>query len=192
MIRRLLALALAAGCAPAPHPIDTATPLPPVPRPVIELRNAGFEAAPRPQERCALHWGCTSHNKVDAFRFRLDGINPSKGVRALCIERLHEETWALATQGVDATRFRGRRMSFSVDVRAEVEDGRGAGPWVRLHGVPANQGGHFERLATRTDGWRRMAVEFTVPAAATQIEVGLLLEGGHRGCIDEARLELLD
>ena len=192
MIRRLLPLLLAAACAPAPHPIDTATPLPPLPRPVIELRNAGFEAAPRPQEHCALHWGCTMHNNVSAFRFRLDGINPSKGDRALCIERLTRETWALATQGVEAGKFHGRRMRFSADIRAEVEDGRGAGPWVRLHGVRADAGGHFERLATRTDGWRRMALEFTVPPATTSIEVGLVLEGGSRGCIDEARLEVLD
>jgi hypothetical protein len=192
MMRRLLPLLLAAACAPAPHPIETAAPLPRAPRPLIELRNAGFEAAPRPQERCAPYWGCTMHNTVDAFRFRLDGIAPFRGERSLCIERLKEETWALATQGIDAANFRGKRMRFSAEVRAEVEGGRGAGPWVRLHGVPAAEGGHFERLASRTDGWRRMALEFTVPASATQVEVGLILEGGGRGCIDEARLEVLD
>ena len=65
-----------------------------------------------------------------------------------------------------------------------------AGPWIQMHGVPAAQG-HVERLVARTDGWQRVAVEFTVVPAATLLEVGAVLEGGGRACIDEARLEVL-
>jgi hypothetical protein len=190
MTRVLIPALLLAACAqPAPHPLQATAAQPPEPR-VIELRNPGFESAPRGQERCAPHWGCTMHNDTDAFRFRLDGIAPARGERSLCIERLKLEPWGLATQGVDAQALRGKRVRFSADIRAEVVDGRGAGPWVQVHGVPLAEG-HFERLATRTDGWRRMVVVFPVAASATLVEVGLVLEGGGHACIDEARLEIL-
>lgn len=191
MMRALLPALLLAACAqPAPHPIQSAPALPPAPR-LVDLGNSGFEAPPRREERCAPSWGCTMHNDTESFRFRLDGTAPSKGERSLCIERVKLEPWALATQGVEVGAVRGKRVRFSADIRSEVEDGRGAGPWVQVHGAPLAEG-HFERLAMRTDGWRRMAVEFRVAASATLVEVGLVLEGGGRACIDEARLEVLD
>ena len=177
---------LAAACAPAIVAVPAAPSGTPVP-----LRNAGFEDAPRPREQCAPHWGCTMHADVDSFRFRLDAAAPAAGQRSLCIERVKHEPWALATQGVDAEALRGKRLRFSLSVLAETQEGRGAGPWIRMHGVPAAQG-HFERLVERSRGWQRLSVEFTVVPGTTSLEVGAVLEGGGRACIDEARLEVLE
>jgi hypothetical protein len=156
----------------------------------VALRNAGFETAARPGERCASGWSCTMHADPDAFRFRLETASVMAGERTLCVERVKNEPWGLVTQAIDDPALRGRRLRFSVALRTEGTDGRGAGPWVMVHGAPAAQA-HFERLVARTDGWQRIAVDFTVAPAATLIEVGAVLEGGGRACIDEARLELL-
>ncbi len=157
---------------------------------MVPLRNPGYEDAPRAGERCAPHWNCSMHADPDAFRFALESTAPAAGQRSLCIERVKPEPWGLATQAVDIAALRGKRLRFSLAVRAEKLDGRGAGPWIQMHGVPAAQG-HVERLVASTDGWQRLAVEFTVVPAATLVEVGAVLEGGGRACVDEARLEVL-
>jgi hypothetical protein len=184
----LAALVVAlAGCAaptPAAKPREGGAPH------AVALRNPGFENAPRVAERCAEHWSCTMHADPEAFRFTLDGRAPAAGQRSLCIERLTHEPWALATQAIDDPGLRGRRLRFSLALRAETRDGRGAGPWVLVQGAPEGER-HFESLVARTDGWQRMAVEFTVAPGATLLEVGAVLEAGGRACIDEARLEIL-
>ncbi|HUP29720.1 MAG TPA: hypothetical protein VM122_06065, partial [Usitatibacter sp.] len=122
VLREAAALAfvtgVAAGCAPASLAVPAATGRTPVP-----LRNAGFEDAPRLREQCAPHWGCTMHADVGAFRFRLEDSAPAAGQRSLCIERVKDEPWALATQGVDVEGLRGKRVRFSLAVRAETLDG---------------------------------------------------------------------
>jgi hypothetical protein len=175
---------LLAGCAAVP--VAPAAPA----LPTVALRNPGFESAPRVGERCAEHWSCTMHADPSSFRFVLEGAGAGAGQRSLCIERVTKEPWALLTQGIDHEPLRGRRLRLSMAVRAEGIDGRGAGPWVLVQGVPVAQG-HFERLAARTDGWQRLSVDFVVEPAATLVEVGAVLEGGGRACFDDARLELL-
>ena len=189
-VHAALALAVASWVLAACAPVAAGTAPASVPA-LVPMRNAGYEDAPRGGERCAQHWDCTMHADPGAFRFRLESTAPAAGQRSLCIERIKPEPWALATQAIDIGALHGKRLRFSIAVRAEALDGRGAGPWIQMHGVPAAQG-HVERLVTRTDGWQRVAVEFTVFPAATLLEVGAVLEGGGRACLDEARLEVLE
>lgn len=196
MMRRAIALvlcaALASSCAAAvtaqkprgepakSGPLEVARTVP--------LRNAGFENAPRSDERCPEHWGCTMHADPDSFRFSLDRAAPAEGRQSLCIERITPEPWSLATQAVDAVPLRGARLRFSIAVRVDRAEGPGAGPFLIVHGPTGNLA-HDQRFLTRTDGWQRVALEFTVAPAAQMVEVGATLQGGGRVCVDDARLE---
>lgn len=155
---------------------------------VVPLKNARFENAPRSGERCPEHWGCTMHADPDSFRFSLDRAAPAEGRQSLCIERVTHEPWSLATQAVDAVALRGARLRFSIAVRVDRAAGPGAGPFLIVHGPTGNLA-HEERLLTRTDGWQRIAVDFTVAPAAQMVEVGATLQGDGRVCVDDARLE---
>ena len=140
--------------------------------------------------RCADRWNCTMHADPTSFRYELDAAAAAAGRQALCIERVKPEPWALITQAVDHEPLRGTRLRLSAAVRTPGIDGRGAGPWVLVQGA---QGpiGHFEKLVTKTAGWERVAVEFTVAPTAMVVEIGATLEGGGRACLDDFRLEVL-
>lgn len=174
--------AWAAGCAS----VDSA------PRALgqVALANAGFEEDPLPPS-CARGWGCSMHADPQSFRFFIDAGAPGAGARSLCIEPVKREPWGEATQVVAAAPLRGKRLRFSVALRIDAVAGKGAGPIAMVHGP------HGELLAARelglagTRGWERCGVEIDIPAAAHDVEVGVMLEGAGRACLDEARLEIL-
>ena len=155
----------------------------------VALKNAGFEAAPRKSERCPEAWGCTMHSNPDSFVFRVETPEGAQGSQALCFERVADEPWALATQGVPAAALRGASLRFSIAMRIDRAEGAGAGPWAVVHGPTGNLA-HEERLLKATHGWERVTIDFTVGAMAQMVEVGATLQGGGRVCIDEARLEV--
>ena len=179
-----LACAVLAACAAAPAQKAAVSP----PPPGIALRNAGFEAPARPGERCPVSWACTMHADPDSFRFVPDASSRAEGARSLCIERVTPEPWAVISQSVPAESLRGRKLRFSVAMRAERLDGPGGGPWVLVNG-PAGVLLHQERVALLGAAWERRTIEFVVPAQAQAVEVGATLQGGGRLCIDDARLE---
>lgn len=157
----------------------------------IPLKNAGFENAPRSGERCPEHWSCTMHSNPDSFRFSLDRAAPGEGRQSLCIERVANEPWSLATQAIDATALRGARLRFSLAVRIDRAEGPGGGPFLIVHGPTGNLA-HEERLVASTAGWQRIALEFAVAPMAQMVEVGATLQGDGRVCVDDARLEFSD
>lgn len=196
MMRQSIALALGAvfasacmAAVPAGKPRGAPARSEPleVPR-LVPLKNAGFESAPRSGERCPEHWGCTMHADPDSFRFSLDRAAPAEGKQSLCIERVTNEPWSLATQAVDAVALRGAKLRFSLAVRVDRAAGPGGGPFLIVHGPTGNLA-HEERLVTRTDGWQRIAVDFSVASAAQIVEIGATLQGDGRVCVDDARLE---
>lgn len=156
----------------------------------VPLKNAGFENASRRGERCAEHWNCTMHADPDSFRFSLDRAAPAEGRQSLCIERVTDEPWSLATQAMDAVALRGAKLRFSIAVRVDRAEGPGAGPFLIVHGPTGNLA-HEERLLTRTDGWQRVGLDFTVAPTAQMVEVGATLQGDGRVCVDDARLEFI-
>jgi hypothetical protein len=157
----------------------------------VAVFNGDFEAEFPQGGRCAARWACKSHADPDSHRFFLDETAPAAGKRSLCIERVTKEPWALATYALMDAELRGARVRFSLLVRVEgaAAGGRG-GPWVLVHGPSGNQH-HDQRLTQATRGWERVALEFTVPPDARIVEVGAVLEGAGRVCLDEARVEIL-
>ena len=154
----------------------------------IALKNPGFEepAAARP---CPVGWDCTMHNDPKSFRFFHDEAAPASGKASLCIEPAGKEPWGMASQGVfDIVPLRGARVRFSAAVRVDAVTGDGAGPFVTARGATV---AYDKRLASGTRGWQRMAVEIEGPAGAPFIELGVVLEGRGRVCLDDVLLEVI-
>ncbi len=178
------ALALAAGCAgPA------AAPTPAAGR-AIALANADFELAPA-AERCAPGWSCSMHADPTAFRFFLDRAQPGAGAASLCIERVKAEPWGIATQALADATLKGRRVRFSLALRTQGV-ASGAGPVAMVHNGSGVVTASRQRLVAGTQAWRRVEVEIDVPRDMHLLEVGALLEGPGRACVDDARLEVLE
>jgi hypothetical protein len=179
-IAALLAGAGLVGCAAAPGVPSSRT---------IPLANAGLEEAMAAGARCPPRWACNSHADPSSHRFFLDTTTPASGKASLCVERVTREPWAIATLAALDPALRGARARFSLSVRVEGASD-GAGPWVLVHGPHGNLL-HDQRLVKATAGWQPMALEFTVSPEARIVEVGAILEGPGRVCIDDARLEIL-
>jgi hypothetical protein len=195
------AAVVVAGCAasnpPASAPVAAPVASPPASKPVapataahapIALRNAGFEEGIPPDGRCPAGWSCTMHADPDSFRFVVEEASAAEGRRHLCIERVTNEPWALATQSVAPGPVRGKRLRLSMALKVEGLPGAGAGPWMLVQGRPR---AHANRLVKATQGWQRVALELDVPAAADVIEVGATLEGAGRACLDDVRIEVI-
>jgi hypothetical protein len=180
----LAACGIAACAAPGPGPATSALRL-------VALPNADLEAEFPPGSRCPARWNCSSHADPDSYRFFIDETAPASGKQSLCIERVTNEPWAIATVTSSDPALRGARVRFSLSVRLEGATGPGAGPWVLVHG-PSGNLHHDQKLAQGRRGWERMAVEFTVPPNVRILEVGATLEGPGRVCVDDARLEILE
>lgn len=195
------ALVLLAGCATGVEraPAATAAPVaaparvaPPAqraapPAPPLALRNGGFEEGIPPNGRCPTGWSCTMHADPDSFRFAIEEAHAAEGRRSLCIERVTDEPWALATQALPPGAVRGKRLRLSMAMKVEALSGPGAGPWMLIQGRPRQ---HDSRLVRATQGWQRVALEFDVPTAAEVIEVGATLEGAGKACLDDVRIEV--
>jgi hypothetical protein len=156
----------------------------------VALPNAGFEEGAL-QAHCAPRWACVMHADPDSFRFFVDESSAAGGRRALCIEPVRNEPWALATQASFDPALHGRRVRFSLAVRTEGVTGHGAGVIAKAHGGHGEMLVSRESLVTGTQGWKRLAVELDVPRGASDVEVGGMLAGKGRLCIDDARLEVV-
>ena len=158
----------------------------------VALLNPGFEEAARSGETCAPGWSCTMHNDPHSFRFFYDETHPLSGSRSLCIEPSGHETWALASQGTfDVVAMRGTHVRFSAAVRLDSVTGEGAGPIAHVQGGSGQIVAHGSQLEKGTRGWERVAVEIDVPRTASFVEVGLMLQGAGRACMDDTRLEIM-
>jgi len=154
----------------------------------VALKNPGFEDPPTARP-CPVGWDCTMHADPTSFRFFRDESGPASGKASLCIEPAGKEPWGMASQGVfDVAPLRGARVRFSAAIRLEDVTGDGAGPYVMARGATFE---HDKRLASGTRGWQRVAVEIEVPAGAPLIELGVVLEGRGRVCLDDAVLEIV-
>jgi hypothetical protein len=179
----IAAALMIAACAASP-PQPAAVPKPSLP-PGPVMRNAGFED-PTPADRpCPVGWECSAHATTESFRYSIAREGAS-GSASLCIERVGNEPWALATQGFHTTAMRGRTLRLSMAVRAQGLAG-GAGPWIQSQGGRA----HAQKLVQSTKGWERVTVELAIPAESNLLVLGATLEGAGRACFDDVRLEVL-
>ena len=187
----MLSACAAPGDAPravAPAPAAPAARAAATAPPMLEVRNAGFEADMARDKRCAPAWDCTMHNNPQSFRFSLQEGGAAAGRRAFCVERVADEPWALVTQAFQTPALRGQRLRLSMAVRVEGASGDGAGPWILAQGRPPASA---RKLVRGTRDWERVEIEFSVPADASVVEVGATVEGPGKACFDDVRVERL-
>ncbi|HRE12877.1 MAG TPA: hypothetical protein PLD37_01645 [Usitatibacteraceae bacterium] len=180
------ALALAVGCAQTGAPA-----IPPAAAPgPVALRNADFEAPGTGGPGCPVGWGCSAHNRPEAFKYGVDSAHVSQGRLSASIERNLAEPWALVVQSVPVDRLKGQRIRLTISVRHEGAGG-GIGPFVKAqNGVGVAIGAAQQVVPGPTD-WKRVSVEFDVPRDTMVLEVGALREGAGRSWLDDAVLEVL-
>lgn len=186
-LRGVLGVLVLGGCAVSAPP---AKPVPAVaPALAVAMQNGDFGADFPPTLHCPLKWGCSMHSNARSYRFFADD-RPAPGKRSICIERLVDEPWAVASQGLSDPQLRGKRLRLSLQLRTEAVE-VGAGPWVLVQGGSGNTILHDERLVKGTTSWQRHEIEFTVPTMASVVEVGATLQGPGRACFGDVRLEAL-
>lgn len=168
---------------------------PPAPSPGSEsvaLQNAGFEEPARPGENCPVSWNCSMHNDPYSFRFfHVDGGGAS-GARAYCIESVGKEPWARMTQvfGMEkAAPLRGARLKLSLAIKLDGLTLGGAGPLMIAQGGSGQVLRNSTNLQSAKAGWQRFETEMEVPEGTFLLEVGVLLQGKGRICVDDVRLE---
>jgi len=143
----------------------------------------------------ARPWQFAHHASTDSYTLTLaDG--------AARIERVGHEPWSRLSQHIDRKSLpalAGRRMAFSMDIRAELDDseyGRPIEPpglvvriWQEtegdhtlvsaLVGSPRSQA---ERLALAADAripeWQRHALEFELPETVSRLEISVVMSTG--------------
>ena len=94
-----------------------------------------------------------------------------------------------AMQSVPATPFRGTRVRLSADVKTEGVQGW-AGLWMRVDGSTVRPFDNMEnRPLTGSSDWARYSIVLDVPADASMIALGTLLDGGGHVWTDDVVLE---
>ncbi|WP_255990625.1 hypothetical protein [Chitinolyticbacter albus] len=102
-------------------------------------------------------------------------------------------SFGAAHQDVDAAPFRSQRLRFSAKVRTQEVLGW-AGLWLRV--TDANQRVvAFENMFTRgikhNEDWARHDIVMDIPAAAAQVQYGLILSGKGVSWLDEPELAIV-
>jgi hypothetical protein len=184
----VIAAAAAACTAPGPGGTSDAAPGAGV---RIALANADFEKEPK--NYCVEDWGCVAHADPFSFRWFIDETRPGAGKRSLCIEPIKKEPWGMAAHTlVNGPWKAGGRIRLSALVRVEnvahTQPGMGGGIYVTVHG---NKRSHTDKLLHGTLDWQRISLEVDVPANASVLEVGVLLQGTGRVCADDVILEIV-
>lgn len=190
--RVVCAAILAASCASQPQEVLLA-PSKPGPKVLraIALPNAGFEEPMRPGARCAPGWECLMHNDPNSFRF-FQEQGGSAGAQSFCIEGAGKEPWGTLDQAMhDIAAVRGAHVRFSASVKLDSVIGQGAGPVIIAQGGSGQTLLAARNLAAGNRGWERVEVELDVPQGTFMLEVGVLLLGRGKVCVDDARLEVL-
>jgi len=123
-------------------------------------------------------------------------VDPSGGRGGSACVLLHgsdppKETFTGVSQSVDATPWRGQRLSVSAWIRSEGMDDWG-GLYVRVDDVSGKRlaFGNNRKLPVRgTTGWRRYQVVLDVPKNAKTLSFGVHLNGNGSLWADDFSLE---
>jgi hypothetical protein len=158
----------------------------------IALQNAGFEEPTRPGENCPVSWNCSMHNNPESFRFFHDDSGGAVGARAYCIESVGHEPWARMTQVLGKERvapYRGAHLRLSVAMKLDGVTAGTAGPLMIAQGGSGQVVKNAANLQPAKKGWQRLETEIDVPEGTFLLEVGVLLQGHGKICVDDVQLE---
>jgi hypothetical protein len=161
------------------------------------LVNSDFESARRGMHGNPEGWFSIQHAGDLSYTFKLDREVHHAGAASLRIDSVGPEPFGSSYQQVPAAAYRGRRMRWSGWIRTEDVRGSHTGGGAVLlmqamqSGAPLVWNHMKDAPVTGSSDWKRYVIELDVPAAAEQLEVGVMLHGPGRMWFDDAMLEVL-
>jgi len=151
-----------------------------------EPHNLSFEE-PAPVNAFPPGWWFIQHAGKPSFEFAIDDRGSKTGQRSLRIKRTGTEPFGLVLQGINADRFRGKRVRLTALMRLDTVEAFGKGALRDMSGAALmlrTQGGGdlaFDDMRDRplrgTKPWTVVRAEIDVPTAANRVEFGALLSG---------------
>lgn len=170
------------------------------------IRAPGFT---EPSGRLARAWQFAHHASNDSYRLSVDD-------GAVTLERVGREPWARLAQEIDRQRLHeaaGRRMAFSMDLRADLDDsvygkpieptGLMARVWQKpeaggsmVNAMVSSPRSRDVRLGLAPDAqipqWERHSLVFSVPDNVSRIEVSAVLSTGGKLALRNPSLQVID
>jgi hypothetical protein len=173
--------------------------------------NPGFESTKPGVNGNPEGWATFQHAGPVSFDFSLDSGQKKSGTQSLRIKRIGPEVYGSATQVVPAGAMAGKTVRLSAWVRTEVDkapsaDGeggeaskgrKGRGPGAGLVLIAVRGSSILESELMRksqirgTTPWTRYSIELAIPASATGVEIGAMLQGEGTLWIDDVELEVV-
>lgn len=168
--------------------------------------NPGFESTKPGVNGNPEGWATFQHAGPVSFDFSLDSGEKKSGTQSLRIKRIGPEVYGSATQVVPAGAMAGKTVRLSAWVRTEAErpaDGKGGeapksrGPGAGLMLIAVRGSSILEsdlmnkRQIRGTTPWTRYSIELAIPARATGVEIGAMLQGTGTVWIDDFELEVV-
>ena len=129
------------------------------------------------------------------FTLGLDKTQKHGGTSAAFISTTtpNPTTFGVLTQGLNADRYRGRRVRFTGWVKPTSVTGAGGALWFRVDGPGTIMA--FDNMSGRpilgTSDWREVSVVLDVPPNAIGFGFGVLLAGSGDLIVDDLRLEVV-
>jgi hypothetical protein len=169
--------------------------------PITENRNSGAQAptnltfdSPLPGVgEIPKGWSLDGSKPAD-YAASLDSGNSYQGFPAVSIHSKKPQIDGFGTldQGFSASSYAGRRVRFSAFVKSDNVLGW-SGLWMRVDGKQVGMPLAFDNMQNRsvkgTTGWRNYEVVLDVPSDATNIALGILLDGTGTVWISAAKFE---
>ncbi len=167
---------------------------------LIAPANLDFESGEL--EKPPVDW--TVSPGISNFNFQILTCenNPHSGKRCVMISRVpgkhYGETFGNLQQQLDATAYRGKKITLRAAVRTEVKGaGNQAYMWLRVAkaGFGPQATAFYDNMADRpitTSEWREYEITGDVPAEAQTISYGFALVGDGRAWIDAVAVETID
>lgn len=139
-----------------------------------------------------------SGDNAGAYKTELDAKNGVLGQPAISIASLADGApaahFGTAMHSIDATAFRGKKLSFSANVGGVARNGWG-GLWMRVDDAQGNvlsfDNMHARPLLADVN-FEKRAVAVDVPLEAKTINYGVLLDGAGKLTLNDAALEIVE
>jgi hypothetical protein len=166
----------------------------------VPIVNPGFESKKPGVNGNPEGWATFQHAGPVSYDFVLDSGEKKSGTQSLRIHKFGPEVYGSATQVVPAGAMAGKKVRLSAWVRTkDIPSGRevrGAGAALVIIAVQGSSILESEMMRGSklrgTTPWKRYTIELAIPARATGVEVGAMLQGGGTVWIDDLELEVVE
>lgn len=185
----VLALIARAADASSPPPAVEVLPAGAI---VVPLKNPSFNADAQGR---FVGWTAHEHNRGNSYTFVADTANAYSAPSSARIQRYGDEFFGLLRQLIPMQQsWVGKKARLSGYLRTEGATGSGGALVIqaRVSGSPIAHDHMDAHRATGTRDWKRYTVEITLPANASELQVGAMLQDDGTLWVDDLSLILLE